>query len=84
VPGRRPKLSKSIVPFRGQEVWWRQIGFHVIFFSMYLQQIFILLLLSAEYEDRPWRHIVIKQKAYLQCPLLSLTVFNLIVSGLKA
>ena len=54
------------------------------FFSMYLQQIFILLLLSAEYEDRPWRHIVIKQKAYLQCPLLSLTVFNLIVSGLKA
>ena len=50
---------------------------------MYLQQIFILFLLSAEYEDRPWRHTVIKQKAYLQFPLLSLTVFNLIVSGLK-
>ena len=53
------------------------------FFHVFIQQILILLLLSAEYGDRPWRDTIIMQRAHLKCPLLSPTVSSIIVSGLK-
>lgn len=87
VPGLRPKMSKTpaYTPVVGNDsqsmVETYRLSCHL--FHVFIQQIFILLLLSAEYGDRPWRDTIIMQKAHLKCPLLSPTVSNIIVSGLK-